>query len=1302
MKRKLTVLLVALCLSLTAAVSVAASSRASADEPTYYTVSEPTGTVDFAASGLVADRATDTYSGTGESAHYGDNAIGATVDKTFTMSFFWDADDAGYGAIMVRTAGWADGPQVRLSKDGTIKVGYTKGGDTFVSIDNAEKAAFTKNEVYRLEYTPYTLYSDAELQTPVGLRLVAYVYNDDKTYEKTVTGDFTDLPADMGIDTGNLILYISENNEMHNHYLASVDFDPAAMPATYYTKPIAENKKFDLADTGLLTNPETDTYATSGQVSRAYAEALGTSLDSRFTMSFFFDTDVGERGSGCIAPKIAGGDSCLQVQIEPNGNVKVGDNCNGANFVSLPSAEVEAFLKNTVYDLTFDFVTLYADEACAEAAGLRATAHIVSRDGTYDKSVVKDYVPTPSATELHYADANWWLWISAELQGVHVASTQFDPTIDPPEPVTYYTKPASEIGTVDLADLGLFNDPVRDTFDSTGERAVYDKGTTVNKKLTMTFFWSGDAESWPSIMVRTAGAADDFQVRISKDGTIKVGHNRMGDGGYTVGENKAAFTNNEVYYLEYTIEHLYTDEACTEIGGVRQTAYIYNADKSYEKTVTRDTTPIPSNVNCTSNSFILFINAEMTNQHLGSFQYDPNAETVDYIPVTTLERAEKVDISKKMPMNAAGLGKEDMFTEEADGFYANRPGIYDVNTTLRFAFRGEGSFHFAVAGSWIWSSYKMDIDYGQNQVRLTGKTVSPTPTLSPTQTYFAELTVIEYKRSDNNEYAFEEYTCKLYYLDGNTEVVLVNETLRFNTPPAVNDDGSRNYFGIYMGKTGNDLHLYPVDFERDYAVTLINGDAENQQAFSYGEAYDISEYAPAKTAYAFTGWRYYEDGTAKLIPSTGVWTVDFTSLVGGVYTGTLTAVYTPIDTDVTYVVALGENSDENPATINVESGEITLAAPTPDTGYVFFGWYDNADFTGDRIETIEYTGEAIVLYAKIAEGVNITLVYPDGSEKTYGVEKSATFTFPTETVTGYSEITGWEVKEGDTWTAVSGNSITPAADAIYRAVAAAVQYSITYDLDGGANGENPANFTVNDAITFAPAVKEGYFFVGWFDGETQVRGIVKGTTGNRTVTARYVRDTLPTTLTVAAGSPAVQLPVPAGLPQGSRYTVTAADAEGTTLTVTANSCVFATAGTYKLTYTLTLPAATYTREVTVTAATPALTLRGAYESAYTVGTELTLLPSVCNIEGREVTVTVTKDGQAVAVTDGKLLLEAGTYTVTYATDGAEPLSITFIATAATEKKGCGCGSSALSGGLWAAGLLSLCALALLLLRRKRA
>ena len=1104
MKRKLTFVLVALCLSLTAAVSVAASPRASADDPaTYYTLAEPLGTVDFAASELVTERATDTYTGTGEVALCGDNAIGATVDKTFTMSFFWDADDTGSGSIMVRTTGWADGPQVRLDKDGTIKVGYTKGGDTFVTIDAADKTAFAKNEVYRLEYTPYTLYSDTELQTPVGLRLVAYVYNDDKSYEKTVTGDFTNLPADMGIDTGNLILFI--NGEMHNHHLASIEYDPNAEPPT------------------------------------------------------------------------------------------------------------------------------------------------------------------------------------------------------PPDPVTYYTKPAAEIGTVDLAALELFNDPVRDTFDTTGERAVYDKGTTINKKLTMTFFWSGEAETWPSIMVRTAGTADDFQVRIQKDGTIKVGHNRLGDTAYTVVEEKTAFVTGTVYYLEYTIEHLYTDEACTEVGGVRQTAYVYDAGKTYEKTVTRDTAPIPANVNCTANSFILFINAEMSNQHLGSFQYDPNASTVEYVPVTTLDAAEKVDISKKLAMNAAGLDKDALFTEEADGFYANRTGVYEINKTLRFAVQGAGEMHFALSGNWIWNSYKMDLDFTQNLVKLdNGKNITPSHALSTTQKYIVELTVIEYKNSETQEKHHETVTCKIYYMDGNSEVVLVNETQKFSGPPGLPDDGSRGYFGIYMGKTGNDLHLYPVDFERDYAVTLVNGDAEQQQAFSYGEDYDIAAYAPAKAAYTFTGWRYYEGGEAKMIPSAGTWTVDFTTQVGGVYSGTLTAVYTPIDYDVTYVVdvALGENSDDNPDKINIESGEITLAAPTTQTGYVFFGWYDNASFTGDPIETIEYTGEDITVYAKIAEGVYITLAYPDGSERVVGVGKNAVYTFPTETVAGYGAITGWEKKDGDNWTAVTGTSVTPTVDSTYRAVAAPIQYTITYALDGGSNGENPATFTIADTITFAPAVKAGYFFVGWFDGETQVRGIAKGSTGNLTVTARYVEDTLPATLTVAAGS-TVLLPVPSNLPQGSRYAVTAADAAGTALTVTANSCVFATAGTYKLTYTLTLPAATYTREVTVTAATPALTLAGTYETSYAVGTELTLLAATCNIEGREVSVAVTKDDQTVTVTDGKLTLEAGTYTVTYTAEGAEPISVTFTVAAAAEKKGCGCGSAAF-GGLWAAGLLALGAMALLLLRRKRA
>jgi len=68
-------------------------------------------------------------------------------------------------------------------------------------------------------------------------------------------------------------------------------------------------------------------------------------------------------------------------------------------------------------------------------------------------------------------------------------------------------------------------------------------------------------------------------------------------------------------------------------------------------------------------------------------------------------------------------------------------------------------------------------------------------------------------------------------------------------------------------------------------------------------------------------------------------------------------------------------------------------------------------------------------------------------------------------------------------------------------------YTITYNLDGGDNGANPASYNAETpTITLNNATKTGYKFTGWFNaltGGTQVMEIANGSTGNKTLYARW-------------------------------------------------------------------------------------------------------------------------------------------------------------------------------------------------------
>ncbi|MEL7570406.1 MAG: InlB B-repeat-containing protein [Eubacteriaceae bacterium] len=106
--------------------------------------------------------------------------------------------------------------------------------------------------------------------------------------------------------------------------------------------------------------------------------------------------------------------------------------------------------------------------------------------------------------------------------------------------------------------------------------------------------------------------------------------------------------------------------------------------------------------------------------------------------------------------------------------------------------------------------------------------------------------------------------------------------------------------------------------------------------------------ATPKAGYVFNGWTPVLPAATSAITKNVTYKANFRAIVY----------------DITYVLNDGTNSADNPATYTVNSGTITFADPTRE-GYTFDGWYNNADFTGDKVTRIAAgsTGDA-TLYAK--------------------------------------------------------------------------------------------------------------------------------------------------------------------------------------------------------------------------------------------------------------------------------------------------------------------------------------------------
>lgn len=168
-------------------------------------------------------------------------------------------------------------------------------------------------------------------------------------------------------------------------------------------------------------------------------------------------------------------------------------------------------------------------------------------------------------------------------------------------------------------------------------------------------------------------------------------------------------------------------------------------------------------------------------------------------------------------------------------------------------------------------------------------------------------------------------------------------------------------------------------------------------------------------------------------------------------------------------------------------------------GYSFVGWFTDEDCmvsAGSSIAANSITA-ATTLYAKWAEAgtKRVTISTPShGSiSVTYtGMESALTSGYrdiddDTELTITATPADGYQLsslKIGDD-EFTSGNKHTLTAAITISATFSAIEYGITYHLDGGTNHkDNPAKFTIeSSAITLGTPTKTGYTFGGWYVNE---------------------------------------------------------------------------------------------------------------------------------------------------------------------------------------------------------------------------
>lgn len=178
------------------------------------------------------------------------------------------------------------------------------------------------------------------------------------------------------------------------------------------------------------------------------------------------------------------------------------------------------------------------------------------------------------------------------------------------------------------------------------------------------------------------------------------------------------------------------------------------------------------------------------------------------------------------------------------------------------------------------------------------------------------------------------------------------------------------------------------------------------------------------------------------------------------------------------------------------------------SGYEFAGWAESAN--GSKVysdgETYSMGLESSYTMYALWKPKTYSITYKlnggqtsESNKTTYDIE-SDSFSLVNPVREGYIFV-GWSGTglDGNENLSVSVSTGTY-GDLTFTANWKAIEYQITYDLDGGQNNSgNPGTYTIERLITLLPPTKTGYTFKGWSDGGV----IAKGSTGEKTFTATW-------------------------------------------------------------------------------------------------------------------------------------------------------------------------------------------------------
>ncbi len=278
----------------------------------------------------------------------------------------------------------------------------------------------------------------------------------------------------------------------------------------------------------------------------------------------------------------------------------------------------------------------------------------------------------------------------------------------------------------------------------------------------------------------------------------------------------------------------------------------------------------------------------------------------------------------------------------------------------------------------------------------------------------------------------------------------------------------------------------------DYTVYLDSNQGEiskDEVKVTYDASYSFP--LPTREGYTFYGW---QDEKGNVIQTEGIYQYDEDLH--------LKAIWNAKSYSITYLLDGGINASSNPSSYTIEK-EVHFSSPTKN-GYTFNGWYSNGSLvtsipkgsTGDIVLEARWTIITYSIDYHLNGGTNVS-----SNPISYTIE-TETISLSSPSKVGYT-FQGWYLDSSYT---SKCTKITKGSHGNLDLYAKweCVEYTITYNLDGGTNASsNPSKYTIEDEVTLSSPTKEGYTFVGWYSDGKKVTGIQKGSAGNRVFDAKW-------------------------------------------------------------------------------------------------------------------------------------------------------------------------------------------------------